>query len=459
LRRRLEVSVLAAASLALALAAAPAATSTPPTPRAFPYPVHRRVLDNGLQVLFVKHDTPGLVAYFTFFRVGSRDEVQPGRTGFAHFFEHLTFRGTPAHSGQDWERATKALGLDTNAFTEDDVTAYWLVGPTSALPAIVELEADRFMNLAYGEDDFKIEARAVLGELLKSIASPEFKLDEASRELAFTRHTYRHTTMGFEKDVRDMPTGYRASLELYRRFYRPDNAFVLVVGDFDEERAFQEIRRRYGPWRGRGDGIRVPPEPPQDGERSARLGWPTPILARTWSGWHTPGAEDPDAVATQLVLWPLLFGQASALHRELVLERHLVEEIGDEFQPHRDPYLFGYELVLKSPASEAPARAAVDRAVAELAAGEVDARLLEDVKANVLATLVMQTDTAYRTGVWLVFYTALTGDPAFLDDVMARVARVRPEDVASFARRWLVPRNRTTVAIATEERASAGAAR
>ena len=75
----------------------------------------------------------------------------------------------------------------------------------------------------------------------------------SARELAFTRHTYRHTTIGFERDVRDMSSGYRYSLDLYRRFYRPDNAMVLVVGDFDEERVFEEIRKAYGPWKGRGE--------------------------------------------------------------------------------------------------------------------------------------------------------------------------------------------------------------
>ncbi len=436
-----------------ALSLALAALLSAPPPGAFPHPVHRRALPNGLQVLFVPYDTPGLAAYFTFFRVGSRNEVEPGRSGFAHFFEHLTFRGTRAHSGDDWELVTKSLGLDTNAFTDDDVTAYWAVGASSALPTLAELEADRFMNLAYSEDDFKIEARAVLGELLKDLASPEFKVEEASRELAFTRHTYRHTTIGYEKDVRAMPGGYRYSLDLYRRFYRPDNAFVLVVGDFDEERTFQAIDRQYGAWRGRGEAPAVEPEPPQRDGRSARFGWPTPILPRLAARWHTPGAADPDAVAAQLVLWPLLFGAPSPLYRELVLERHLAEEIGGEYQPHRDPYVFGCELVLRSAAAEAPARTALDRAVAGVAAGHVDAALLADVKANVLSSIVMQTDTPYRTGVWLVYYTALTGDPGYLDAVMARVGKVTPEALSAFARRWLVPGNRTTVVVASDARA------
>jgi zinc protease len=446
-------------TLALALSLSLAAASPGPAPGPFPYLIHRRALENGLQIVFVPYDSPRLAAFFTVFRVGSRNEVEPGRSGFAHFFEHLSFRGTKNHSGQDWERITKSLGLDTNAFTDDDVTAYWLSGPAAALPTVIALEADRFMHLDYAEDDFKVESRAVLGELLKSQSSPDFELEEAARELAFTRHTYRHTTMGFERDVRDMPSGYRYSLELYRRFYRPDNAMVLVVGDFDEERVFKELEKHYGPWKGRGEAAQVEAEPPQAKEKEARRGWPTPILPRLWSGWHTPGASDLDATAAQLVLWPLLFGRPSALYRELVLEKHLVEELGGEFQAHRDPYLFGYQAILKSSAAEAPTRAAAERAVAEVAAGHVDERLLADVKSNLLATLLLQTDTPYQTGIWLVYTAALTGEPGYLDQVLRRVKAVSPQDLSAFAQRWLVPANRSTAVVATSAPTAKGAAR
>ncbi|GEJ57573.1 M16 family metallopeptidase [Anaeromyxobacter diazotrophicus] len=435
--------------LALALAASLAAAPAQAAPGPFPYPLHRRQLANGLRVFFVPYDSPGLAAFFTVFTVGSRDEVEPGRSGFAHFFEHLSYRGTKAHSGDDWERATKSLGMDSNAFTDDDVTAYWLYGPSAALPTVIALEADRFRNLDLGEDDFKVESRAVLGELMKSQASPDFEVEEASREVAFTRHPYRHTTLGFERDVRDMPSGYQHALDFYRRLYRPDAAMVLVVGDFDEEAVFDALAQHYGPWQGKAQRAKVEPEPPQREPKEVRRAWAAPVLPRLWQGWHTPGAEDLDATAAQLVLWPLLFGPSSPLHRELVLERRLAEEIAGEFQPRRDPFLFGYELVLENAAAEAPARAAVERAVAEVAAGRVDPRALADVKANVRASLVMQTDTPYRTGVWLVYYGGLTGDPGYVDVVLRRVERLGPDDLAAFARRWLVPENRTTVVVAT----------
>jgi zinc protease len=436
---------LLACSLALALAVRTAAAPA----GAFPYPIHRHTLGNGLQVVLVPYDTPGLAAYFTAFRVGSRDDVEPGRSGLAHLFEHLAYRGTLAHPGEDWDRTTKALGLDTNAFTDDDVTAYWLFGPASALPQVIALEGDRFANLDYTGEDFKVEVRAVMAEQARAAASPDHRVQAAGRRLAFERHPYQHGPTGLEDDARGLEDAYRQSRDLYRRLYRPEQASVVVVGDFDEQTVLALVERHYGPWlRGGGAPPAVPAEPPQRREKAARVAWPGPVQPRLWSGWHTPGAADLDATAAQLVLWPLLFGRPFPLHRELVEERNLASEVGGEFQPHRDPFLFGYELVLTGPGAEAPAREAVDRAVAAVAAGRVDARDLAEVKANVRNTLLMQTDTPYRAGVWLVYYGALTGDPGYLDAVLERVGRVSGDDLARFARRWLVPENRTTVVLA-----------
>src|SRR3954462_1786701 len=130
-----------------AAAAAPALDSS----KAFPFPVELHTLPNGLRVAFVQYDSPGLVAYYTLMRVGSRNEVEKGRSGFAHFFEHMMFRGTRQHSAEDYNSTVTRLGLSTNAFTSEDMTVYHLYGPAQALPTIIEYEADRFRNLFYDE--------------------------------------------------------------------------------------------------------------------------------------------------------------------------------------------------------------------------------------------------------------------------------------------------------------------
>ena len=107
--------------------------------------VHR--LPNGMRVVFIPFDSPGLVAYYTLMRVGSRNEPEAGRSGYAHFFEHMMFRGTPTHPDQQYQALVAKLGLDTNAFTSEDETVYYLFGPNKGLPTVIELESDRFQHL------------------------------------------------------------------------------------------------------------------------------------------------------------------------------------------------------------------------------------------------------------------------------------------------------------------------
>src|SRR4051794_25947830 len=140
--------------------------------KVFPFPIGQTTLENGLNVLSVPYDAPGIIAYYTVVRTGSRNEVEKGLSGFAHFFEHMMFRGTDRYPQEKYNDVLKALGANSNPFTTDDWTCYPLPAPASSLAQVVEIEADRFRNLKYDEPAFQKEARAVLGEYNKSASSP-----------------------------------------------------------------------------------------------------------------------------------------------------------------------------------------------------------------------------------------------------------------------------------------------
>jgi hypothetical protein len=193
----------------------------------FPYPVHEKRLANGLLVLVVPMPSEGLVSYWSVVRTGSRDEVEKGVTGFAHFFEHMMFRGTEKYPGDVYDKIVNGMGADANAFTSSDITAYHLSITKEDLPTVVEIESDRFQNLAYDEAEFQTEAGAVYGEYRKNRASPFGVLDEALRNAAFDVHTYKHTTIGFEADIQAMPEHYEYSKTFFQRFYRPENVVIL----------------------------------------------------------------------------------------------------------------------------------------------------------------------------------------------------------------------------------------
>ena len=161
-------------------------------------------LPNGLTVITVPYDSPGIAAYFTLVRTGARDEVERSHSGFAHLFEHMMFRGTQSVSATEYEHRMQALSADNNAYTTEDYTLYTITLPTTSLAGLVPIEADRFAHLSYTEPVFQTETRAVLGEYNKNSSSPLTPMYEALSELGFTRHTYGHTTLGYLADIQAM---------------------------------------------------------------------------------------------------------------------------------------------------------------------------------------------------------------------------------------------------------------
>src|SRR5688572_3734072 len=170
--------------------------------RVFPYAYTKHTLPNGLTAIVIPMESPGLIAYYTVVRTGSRDEVEAGHSGFAHFFEHMMFRGTDKYSQDAYNDLLKRMGADSNAYTSDDQTVYHIVGPASQLATMMDMESDRFKNLKYTEDAFRTEALAVLGEYNKSASNPFLPMFEKLRDLAYQKHTYKHSSLGFLDDIK-----------------------------------------------------------------------------------------------------------------------------------------------------------------------------------------------------------------------------------------------------------------
>jgi zinc protease len=269
----------------LLMASAPSATALVPFPQR---PVTER-LPNGLTVVHVPWDSPGMVAYYTLVRVGSRDEVEPGHSGFAHLFEHMMFRGTERMPAAEYERRIQALGADNNAYTTQDFTLYTVTAPASALDEVVAIEADRFQHLSYDEEQFKTETGAVLGEYHKSASHPFLRMWEALSEMAFKRHTYGHTTLGYLRDIEAMPGRYAYSRRFFRRFYTPDNTTLVVAGDVDRAELMARVREHYGGWRGRRHRTRIPSEPEPARGAVRHIEWEGTSPPRILMGYRTPG--------------------------------------------------------------------------------------------------------------------------------------------------------------------------
>lgn len=443
----------AAALLCLALVAAagaaPAAAQGSGAGDVFPYPVHQTVLDNGLQVVVVPYDSPGVVAYYTVVRTGSRQEVEPGHSGFAHFFEHMMFRGTETYSTEEYNDALKAMGADSNAFTTDDWTNYFVVGPASELETIMELESDRFLNLEYTEPEFRTEALAVLGEYNKNASNPFFFMHERLREEAFEEHTYEHTTMGFLEDIEAMPGYYEYSLRFFDRFYRPENVIVLVVGDVEPERVLTLARQHYGEWEKGFDPPEIAEEPPQTERRVAEIEWPNPTRPHVMMGWHAPAfdADTKDTAALDLVS-QLLFSDNAPLYQELVVEKQLVEFISGGASFHRDPYLFTVTTRLRSAEALGEVEATVERYLQGLKEQPVDRARLDRIKSHLRYDFALALDSAPSVAVIVAEFLNLTADPASINRLYRQYQAVTPEDVQRVTREVFKESNQTVIRLA-----------
>jgi zinc protease len=412
----------------------------------FPFDYQKVQLDNGFTAYLIEAGAPGQIAYVTVVRTGSREEWEPGRSGFAHFFEHMMFRGTKKYP--EFDKVLTAIGADTNAFTSNDVTAYHIVASSDSLEQVVDLESDRFMNLDYSEADFRTEAGAVLGEFNQGRANPFLYLFEKVRETAFDQHTYKHLTIGFEADVRAMPEGFEYSRSFFSRYYRPENCVLLLAGDFDFAQATSLIRRYYGPWKPGYTEPEIKPEPRQTAPREAVAEFPgrtLPIVSVNYKGpaWN---ASDRLAVATS-VLGELAFGQNSDLYRKLVIQEQKVQSLSANFGLLRDPYLLSINsMVLQSDRVEevkAEVAATAKRFQSELS----DARKLENTKSNMRYSFLMNLETARGAAFSLINVVVNTGGIEAIEDYYRTLEAVTAEDVRKAAQTYLVDSGRTTVTL------------
>jgi zinc protease len=435
----------------------PTASTPPPAPaagggKAFPFPVTEKTLPNGLKIYVVGFDSPGLVAFYSVVRTGSRNEVEPGKSGFAHFFEHLMFRGSQNYDPEKYTAIIKEMGADSNAFTSDDLTVYHILAGKAALPKIVEIEADRFQRLQYEDAKFQKEARAVLGEYNKNASNPIEKMVETLYDNAFSVHTYKHTTMGFLKDIENMPKELAYSHQFFDRYYRPENVIIMVVGDADPETVFKLVETRYGDWKRGGKHPTVPVEPPQKQEKRAALTWKGATLPMLLEGYHAPAFSTTNVdVPTLDVLSELLFAERAPLYKQLVIREQKVESLSGSNDSHVDPNLFSVLARIKKPEDVAYVEKAIHDEMKRIAREGVDEKTLAEVLSHVKYAFAGQLSTADKTAYTASSFLALTGDLGSINAYFALYDKVTSADVKRVAATIFAPTNRTAVTMKAEK--------
>jgi zinc protease len=415
--------------------------------------VHETVLDNGLRVLVQEVHTAPLASVWCWYNVGSRDEG-PGQTGVSHWVEHMNFKGTTNIPRDQVKGIIEQFGGSWNGYTWIDQTTYLETASVEALDRMLFIEAERMASCLYDPDDCESERSVIISELQGGDNDPEQRLDTELTATAFKAHPYRHPTIGWMHDLKTMTR--EDLVGHYRRYYVPNNATLVVVGDVDTGEVLGRVRERFGAIpAGAPARRRTTTEPPQGGERRVHLR--KPGTTAYWRAvFHAPRFTDSDffpllaldAVltgASGLNIWSgggVPTPQRSArLYRSLV-NRGLASSVSGFLAPTAEPFLYSLAATVAHGQSIAAVERAVldecDRLAADGPSPEEVTKVLSQLRARFVFDAGSVTDLAHQLG---YFATIATWQEWRAAD--ARLAAVTAETVHAAARRYLEPDNRT----------------
>lgn len=433
-------------SLMIALAAALAVSGAAQAATAVPGAdaIASRMLANGLKiVVWPDHDIPS-ANYYTFYKVGSRNE-RPGITGLAHFFEHMMFNGTTKRAPGEFDREMEAAGGSNNASTSNDLTVYTDWFPSSALENIFDLEGDRMAHLAFVPKVVESERGVVYSERRLRVDNDNFgTLMEQVQAAAFTAHPYTFPTIGWPSDIENWKQ--EDLQQFFKTYYAPNNAVLVVAGDVEPKQVFALADKYLAPLQKQPAPTPVTTvEPEQQGERRVVVEKADAQSALIAYAFHTGmGEADKDIPALELLASILSQGDSSRLHQRLVEREQAAVDTGTFLDAGFDPGLLWVYAALPPGGDLARVEKLLDDELARVANAGVSAAELEKARNFKLASFWRGLATINGKARALGEYEVFHGDYRKLFDAPAAYAAVTPVQVQALAKKILRVQNRTT---------------
>ena len=402
------------------------------------------VLENGLTVITEEMHYAPVVSTVMVYRVGARNEPE-GLTGMSHFCEHMMFKGTvEMPKGRFWQIVQRNGGW-ANAFTSEDVTAYFLIFPSTRLEDALRIESDRMSHCLFDSVEVTSERNVVHEERrMTSVDSPSGALYEALTEAAFTTHPYRHPVVGYDEDI--LAYDRESALRYYRSHYTPSNAVLCVIGDFDTPLLMEMVEDLFGPLEDSGSpaGGKPPAEPPQTGDRYVEIEHASNV-GRVDIAFHTPDGSHPDTPALDLIALHLAGGRSSRLE-SLLVRTGMVSSVGAWNDGGIDPGLFTISATLMPGVAAEEVIEAVWSELEALASGPIDSGQLEDLRSRMRAAHVLQASSPVGRAIRLALDQAMFGDYGRSDASLEVIEGLTPERIEQVARSYLC-RGQSTIAV------------
>jgi zinc protease len=403
-------------------------------------------LPNGLTVILSEdHSTP-IVHVQLWYHVGSKNE-RVGRTGFAHLFEHLMFKGSRNVEPEGHTSLVSSVGGQANAYTEDDVTVFWQTLPSQYLPLALWLEADRMATLRINEDVFKNEREVVKEERRMRVDNQPFgRLNEIIYDQAFTTHPYKHPTIG---SMRDLEAATVEDVrDFYNTYYVPENATLTIVGDFETAQAKALVTEHLGrvPKASRPVPRDIPKEPEQLKERRVTLEEPWPLPAVVVAH-HITYDGNPDSYPLHIASKVLSDGQSSRIYKSLVYDKQLAVAAFGGANLIEDPNLF-YAVAIVQPGKKP--EEAINALIAELDRLKnepITDRELERTKNQFARDYILNRETNQQKAGQLAHAVVIHKDITTADGEFDIFQKITKSDVQRVARTYFRPENRLVLTI------------
>jgi len=406
-----------------------------------------REFPNGLRLVMAEdHDAP-VINLQMWYHVGSKDE-RPGRTGFAHLFEHLMYKGSAHVPPEEHSRLIEAVGGFDNAGTFDDMTVFWETFPSNYLERVLWLEADRMGSLKVDDANFKSEREVVKEERRTRVDNvPYGRVIEDLYAAAFTVHPYHHTTIGSMEDL-DKATVADVQ-EFFNAFYRPDNATVVIVGDFSADEAASWAQKYFG-------GIPKPaapiqrvakPEPPQTQERRLNKTYPNSPLPAVVIGYKVTGEFSPDYYPLDLASNILSGGESSRLYRKLVYEDQIAAQTSGQGNFTEDPNLFFAIAVMNQGHTADEGEKAVHGVLDLMKTQPVSAQELSKAKNQEISSFILGRETVQSKADAIGRYSVIGKNPNLINTDLSNYLKITSADIERVAQNYFVPARSTVLIV------------
>lgn len=399
------------------------------------------VLDNGLKVIISEDHKVPLATFEVWYRVGSRDEIS-GKTGLSHLLEHMMFKGTPRYGSKVFSKIIQRNGGIDNAMTSKDYTMYFNTLSSDRTSLSIELESDRMSNLTLDTKETASEKNVVMEERrMRYDNDPQNLLFETVVASAITAHPYRIPVIGWMSDISsfDRETLYNH----YKKYYSPDNAFIVIAGDVNPEETFRKIKAVFGGLKkGQAAKGHITKEPEQKGGKRVYLKKEAE-LPYFMAAYHTPSFPHEDSPALEVLSIILSGGKSSRLYKALVYEKKLALDAGSDYSGmYLDPFLF-FSFASSAPGKDiAEVEKALYSEIENIKNSPPSEKEVQKAKNQVEASFIFEQDSLYMQAMNIGRFEML-GGWRLMDKYLAGIRKVTPEDIQKAAKKYLSEDNRT----------------